>query len=409
MLSHRHYLVVLALSTSLHAPFAQAEPDAAPLPEEATLSVGELLDRAYEKKAEGDLDAAVLAFEAARREGAKPELIALELGYVAAKRGQTEIARGYFEEATRGKDPSLSEQARAELVALEPLALSETSEPTALPKLTYLAAAPDAMTAKPAAAPIANRWWGDLYAEAYGWHRLSGAKLADDIVPTLRLRALYRLTEGPELNVYGVAQATRDLASTSRGAHGLPLIYADNRAMIGAGAMLRVFERQLGFFAQAGPALDLVGAESEAVAFDLRGGAFLGLESAECARRSQEAAFVAWPCRELYSEAVYVNRFHDNVIGFGRGRFGLTYWAASPLASQLLLEGRAAVDLNGDYYNNFADAGIVNRFRFLLPSRVDLTMGLHGGSYFGTSGQDPAPSPLGYIELRLLAATYLEL
>lgn len=411
MTSLKSQSLAAVLGACLHISPAQAGPDTAEADDRESAHSLQALDEAYKKKAEGDLEGAARAFETARSEGAKPELVALELGFLAATRGDTKLARGYFEEASLGADLELRGHAEKELFALgDPLEPpGEGGEAAALPQVTYLTAARDSTTAKPQSELVASSWWSDLYAEVYGWQRITGAPLEANLVPTLRLRALYRMKNVPELSLYGVAQATRDLASTASDERGLPMIYADNQAMVGMGVMMRFWERQLGLFAQAGPTVDLVGGGGPPADLDVRAGAFLGLESSQCATFSPESDFVKFPCREIYSEAVYVNRFRDNVIAFARGRWGFTYWSASPLLSQALAEGRVAVDTNGDYYNNFMDIGVVNRFRFLLPSRVDITMGIHGGSYFGVAGADPAPDPLGYIELRLLAATYLEL
>lgn len=400
------------LGLSLRATIAQAEEGIVDTQSEDTdgARARAALDEGYERKAKGELEGAARAFEAARAAGAEPQLVALELGYLAATRGDSKQARGYFQEASLGDDATLRSHAAKELDALGPDIPIESGAakgkgPTTLPPLAYMAAVNEERANERRAL---KNWWGDLYAEAYGWHRVAGASLEDDLVPTLRLRALYRLTERTELDVYGVAKATRDLASRGRNRQGVPIIYADNHATLGAGAMLRVWRRQLGFFAQAGPTLNLVDTGGQRLDFDVRAGAFLGMETSRCAMRSRESAFVHWPCAELYSEAVYVNRFDDNVIAFGRGRAGMTYWATGPLLSQLLLEARAGLDTNDDYYNNFTDFGAVHRFRFVEPLRLDVMTGIHGGSYLGRAGRDPAPSPLHYVELRLQAATYLE-
>lgn len=370
-----------------------------------------LLDEAYSLKSKGDLSGAERAFESARGAGAEPQLVALELGYLSATRGDRARARGYFREATLGSDSKLRAHASRELDALGPDEWLDSlpgagASSSTTPRLGYLTATHDDMPSRAVSLP--SRWWGDLYAEAYGWHRLDGPPLEDNLVPTLRVRALYRIGTEPDLNLYAVAQGTRDLASRARDGRGLSIIYADNRATFGVGAMARIWHKRLGLFAQAGPSARLVDDGGPSVELDVRAGAFLGLESARCAERSTESAFVFVPCAELYSELVYVNRFDDNVIGFARGRLGFTYWSAGPLLSQLLLEGRAALDGNGDFYNNFADAGAVHRIRFVEPLRFDVNTGIHGGSYFGIAGRDPLPSPLHYVELRLTAATYLE-
>lgn len=413
MLPHRVLTIAAVVGVCMRANYAHADTELAPADDVSAqpLSASALLDEGYARKKQGDLVGAAEAFEGAREAGAEAQRVALELGYLAAIQGNSLGARRYFQEASLGNDSELRSLAAKELQALAPEPTPRSSsgaypQSASTPRLAFLEATRNSMS--PLATGGAARWWGDLYAEAYGWHRLQGPPLRDDLVPTLRLRALYRISSEPDINLYAVAQATRDLASKASDSSGLPIIYADNHATVGIGAMLRIWERQLGFFAQTGPTVSLVDRGEKRTRLDLRAGAFLGLESDLCAARPEKSELVAWPCAELYSEAVYVNRFDHNVIGFARGRAGFTYWATGPLLSQLLLEGRGAVDSNHDYYNNFADVGLGNRFRFVSPIRLDIMTGIHGGSYFGVSGRDPLPSTLRYVELRLQAATYLE-
>lgn len=361
------------------------------------------LDEAYSLKARGDLTGATRAFERALSTGAAPQLVALELGFLAATQGEGERARRHFEDAASGEDLALVAQAKRELDALEPLATAP-----ALPQRPLAAGTPSLGYVPPPDVADPSRWWGDLYAEAYGWHRLAGPELADDIVFTLRLRGLYRLSTELDLDAYVLGQATRDLASKAGGESKLPVIYADNHATAALGLMLRTWERRVGLFAQAGPSARLVQDGNDHDDLDIRAGAFLALETPQCASRPSRSEFVVWPCAEVYSEAVYVNRYEHNLIGFARGRAGFSYWVTGPLLSQLVFEVRGGLDRNQDYYNNFIDAGGGQRFRFVDPIRFDVMLGAHAGSYLGVEGRDPAPSSLGYLELRLQAATYVE-
>jgi hypothetical protein len=332
-----------------------------------------LLDEAYQRRAAGDVAGAVAAFEAAAAAGGDRQRISMELGYLAVASGDEARARRCFEEAGRGPDAELRRRARDELRFLP------------------------------------NHFGGDAYAEIYGWGRFAGAARGGDVVPTLRLRALYRPTFALDLSLYAVAQATRDLASTGGGGGALPVIYADNYAVLGAGLLARVWRRQIGIFAQAGPAFDLLDDGQRRVAFDARVGAYLGWETAGCAPPAATGVTTTlWPCAEVYAEAVYVSRFSNDVIAFARPRFALTYLLVGPLAWQLVVEGRVAKDRNDDYYNNFADAGVGQRFRLVKPLRIDLMLGIHGGAFFGLASRDPAPRPLTYADVRLQAATYLE-
>lgn len=363
------------------------------------------LDEAYSLKAMGNLSDAVLAFEKALEAGAAPQLVALELGFIAATQGDAEKARSYFHDAAAGEDATLAAHAKRELSALAPEAAVFPNETASvgMPGLDYVE--------EPFRIPATARpwsWSADVYADAYGWQRRKGHEVADDVVFTVRLRALYRLLENADLDAYLVGQGTRDLASTSRGDRGVPVIYADNHAMLGGGLLLRAWERRIGFFAQAGPVAKLVDDGRDTEDVEVRAGAFLGVESSQCSKKPHVTAFIAWPCAELYSEAVYVNRYDNNLIAFTRVRTGLSYFAAHPLLSQFVIEVRGGVDKNQDFFNNFVDGGLGHRFRFVEPLRFDVMLGAHGGTYLGVEGRDPAPDPLYYVEMRLQAATYLE-
>jgi hypothetical protein len=189
----------------------------------------------------------------------------------------------------------------------------------------------------------------------------------------------------------------------------VPEIYADNYAMTGGGLLLRLFERQVGLFAQGGPAVNLLDDGRQRVSFDGRGGLFFGLESPGCRPEAPGGVRLRLlPCADLYGEGVYVSRFDHNVIGFVRGRAGLGWMVTGPVAWQLVGEARTAGDLDGHHWNNFADAGAGHRWRLLGPIPIDLQLGAHVGSYFGREARDPAPSRKGYADLRLQAATYVE-
>lgn len=281
------------------------------------------------------------------------------------------------------------------------------TDPTgsAAPVLRALAVAA-LLAAAPAAAagdgePSVRR---DLYADAFGWSRVDGANRDRDLVPTLRLRALWQPWERVNLELYGVAQVTRELGTAG---FSLGYVHADNRALLGAGVLATVWDRRAGVFVQAGPALNLVDDRRSDVSLDVRGGAFLGLESARCAPAGRRG-LVLVPCAELYSEVVFLSRFDRDVVAFGRGRAGATWLVTGPVAWQLLGEVRGAADRADHFYDNYADAGVLHRWRTLRPLRVDLLLGASVGRYRGVEAEDPAPDPLRYADLRLLAVTYLE-
>lgn len=337
-----------------------------------------LLDQAYQRKSARDYAGAAVSFDAARRAGAKAQLIDLELGYLAAARGDPMAARAAFRSAAVGADPELASEAKRQLAASS---AQGAREPRGL--------------------------WFDLYADAFGWKRVRGANDDANLVPSLRLRGLLRVFNRPQLDVYVLAQGTRDVAS--RGASGttLPLIYSDNKLLLGGGLMLRVWDGQLGLYTQLAAAFDLVAEDQEPVALDARVGAFLSLHAPTCWPEAAGGAELrAWWCNEVYADAAYINRFDHNVIAFARGRSIVGYARTGPVAWQVALEGRVAKDRNDDFYNNFFDAGIGPLWRLLAPLRVDFMLSVHAGSYFGLENRDPAPHPLGFVDLRALVATY---
>ena len=351
--------VAVALLVSIHG-LAHANPDEA----------NALLATAYDCKARGDEKGALQAFDEAREAGAPPQRISLELAYLYLGRGDVHEARLELEGAVAGPDQALASQARKQL----------------------------AMLPQP--------WWADLYVESFGWKRARGANDQTDMVPTVRVRGLRRLLEDTDLNAYVFAQATRDTASRGFGA-AVPAIYADNHAMTGGGMMLRLAKRSIGLFAQVGPAFALVDDHRDFVQLDARAGAFTSLASAACYEQGGIIEAGTW-CAELYSEVIYTSRFSNDIQGIARARTSATYLETGPLSWQGFFEVRAALDRNGDYYDNFVDAGAGPRWRLRKPIPIDLQLGAHAGSYLGRQNVDPLPMEHDYIDVRLLVTTYVE-
>jgi hypothetical protein len=332
-----------------------------------------LLADAYDRKARGDEPGAVEAFQAARDAGAQPQRVALELAYMYLARGDVKSARVELLGAAAGPDVALANQAQAQLDQFP------------------------------------GRWWADVYAETFGWSRIDGPNDTADLVPTLRLRGFRRVHESVDANAYLFTQVTRDVASRGAGNGAIPLIYADNSAMAGAGFLLRVAGRYVGFFGQVGPAIKLVDdGVNDTVQLDVRGGVVLSWASAACYVQGGIIEAGSW-CMEVYSEGVYTSRFDHDVQGFGRSRVGFTFADTGPVSWQIYWEVRAAGDLNGDYYDNLIESGMGPRWRLNGPIRIDLLVGGHAGAYLGRENRDPLPDKTQYFDLRLLAATYLEL
>ena len=327
----------------------------------------------YDRKAEGDLEGARVAFETALEWGADPQTVSLELGYLALEEGRDEDAREHFRAARRAATVR-ARQARSQLQGVS----------------------------RPA--------WGEFYGEAFGWHRfVPEDDKSTNLVPVARLRGYLHPIENFDLDPYVFLQISRDTASTGRGPEGYPLIYADNTFMFGGGVLLRLWKKRLGFFAQVGPAVNLLDDGRERVWFDFRAGAFLDLWTPGCRPALIDdgfgAGFVTEPCAELYTEAVYVSRFDHNLMAQVRGRIGMTWLITGPVAWQPVAEGRVFKDIDNDFWNNLADFGGGHRWRLMQPFQFDLVLGIHFGTYFGLENENPAPDPHYFSDLRLQAAT----
>lgn len=367
-LAERANAELAALAPAPAAPEpAPAPTTPAPPPKPSALSEG------YRAKASGDLPAARQAFERARADASESQLASMELGYLAASAGDPETARVRFEEAANGRDTSIGEQARRERRTLP------------------------------------RHFFADAYLDAYGWQRAAGVSNGSALVPTLRLRAFLRPKLDVPIDFYVSGQVTRDTASRGYVGLALPKIYSDNYAVFGAGLRAKLWKR-LDLFAQAGPALNLLDDGKDRTALDVRAGAMFFTETRDCApppEKGVRARFL--PCAEVYAEGIYVSRFDNDIIGYGRPRAAAGLLLTGPVLWQIVAEGRVGKDTNNDYWNNFADAGGGPRVRLLAPFRFDLLFTASGGTYFGLVNRDPAPSQLTYADLRVLASTYLEL
>lgn len=172
--------------------------------------------------------------------------------------------------------------------------------------------------------------------------------------------------------------------------------------------MMRLADRHIGLFAQVGSALALVDDGHDFLQLDVRGGAFVSLASAACVVQGGIVENDTW-CAELYGEAVYTSRFNNDVQAFARQRTGFSYLETGPVSWSMFFELRGAVDRNGDYYDNFIDAGLGPRWRLRRPLPIDLLVGGHVGSYLGRENVDPAPMRKDYVDLRVLVTTYVEI
>jgi hypothetical protein len=331
----------------------------------------DLMDEGYARKASGDLTGAAAAFERAKAAGFDAQRVDLELSYLDLETRRIAAARARLKAAAHGPDPLLAAQARGELDAL----------PRTLRR--------------------------DLYVEAFGWERMAGAERRSNVVPMLRLRALVQPLGSVPLDGYVFAQATRDLLSSDAGS--VPQIYADSRAIAGAGLQLRLFGSRAALFAQAGPAFALVHDGRGDMLLDFRAGAVGNVESRGCSPTPHGGVSLrVLPCGDAYGAAVYFSRFDEDLVAVARGRAGATWLLTGPVAWTLLLETQASADRIGHPYDNFFEAGLGHRWRLLRPVRVDLLAGLSSGVVLRGRTVEPVPTDRTYLEARLLAATYSE-
>jgi hypothetical protein len=341
------------------------------LAQEHSIASRPFLNAAYRAKAQRDVELAIHEFERALRHGADPQVVHMELGYLELSREHRGDARNHFEQAANGPNEEMAANARAQL--------------TNLPE----------------------HLWADAYFEGFGWHRFTVQ--STNFVPTLRLRGFWRPFLDFDANVYVYGQITRDVSSRGRTESSLPLIYADNHALVGGGLMLRFFGGRLGVWGQAGPAFNLIDDGRDTVSFDARAGIVFGVESDLCRVPVTDdvRAFIGG-CLEAYGEFTYVSRFDHDVLGMLRGRAAYDLLLTGPVLWQPLIELRALGGLNQNYYNNFAEIGVGHRWRLLTPFVVDLITTVHGGVYYGLENVDPLPDPPVFLELRLLLTTYVE-
>ena len=409
-----------------------------------------------------DFEDAHARFEQARLGGADQQTIALALGYLASKEGDYEEALARFRQAMKGQDEQVTERAQAELaptliaLSLErraagrddaqngrrddareafasahdalDQALDEGAEPrqvglyrayleidegkiwSARARLREVRQGDDDAASDLADGELKGLprlLWGDVYADAFAWYRFVPAE-SGNLVPTLRVRGYLHPIPYVDLDFYLEFRISRDVASRSVGPLGYPEIYADNTAMLSIGAQFRFWKKRVGLFVQAGPVFNLVDDGANRVAFDFRAGAFFAHEWLECRPEPDEGARLdLHPCADVYSDLIYVSRFNHNLFLFARGRFALGYLVTGPVSWAPVVEGRFLKDIRNDYYNNLVDVGIAHRWRLLKPFGLDFLFGIHTGTYFGLENVDPAPSTLGYVELRWQLSTYI--
>ena len=358
---------------------AQADLDALPPEGRKAWGSDQWLANARILRRLGDLEGSREAYEVAREMGADPQIVDLELGYLELAAGRIKQARKHFRDAKQGEDPEYAQTAHTELQVM--------------PRL----------------------FWGDLYADLYGYSRLAPQRF-DNLIGFLRIRGFVRPIPWLDLEPYVFLQISRDVSSRGiTDPSQTPLILNDNALLVGGGILFRFWRQQAGVYAQIAFALKLIRDGRTPATWDLRIGAYVGPSTPTCNPDPQPggARLELLACAEFYGDVTYVSRFDHNVFFFARGRFGATWLVTGPIAWQPLVEGRFIKDIRNDYWNNVADVGMQHRWRLLQPIGIDLILGVHAGRHLGLAHVDadgivrnPVPDPPGYLDLRLLLATY---
>ena len=354
------------------APVVLAKPE--PGPSAVPLSKT-ALEQAYKAKAAGDLVTAEAAFQRAKAAGADPQLVAMELGYLAESSGDPDEARARFDTAAQGPN--------AELCRLR---AAGARGPTGAPPRGPLCGCVRVESRR----GRVQRQLGRPY--------LARSRTLE--ARTLGSRRVLRVGSGDArhgLTRIRWGRTAADLRGRLRD-HGCrcsrPPVEQPGRAVRPDGARFR-------------PSVGWARA-NRGRRGGVRAGGLFYADTAGCTPAPEATARASLrPCGEAYAEAVFATRFDDNVIGFVRPRVGFGYLVTGPVAWQVMAEARAAKDGKAQPWNNFADGGVGHRWRLLAPFRLDLMISADAGSYFGPSDQ-AAPSRRGYVDARGVASTYME-
>jgi cellulose synthase/poly-beta-1,6-N-acetylglucosamine synthase-like glycosyltransferase len=244
-------------------------------------------------------------------------------------------------------------------------------------------------------AELADAAWGELYMEAV--REPSGDSNVAGFVD-LKDGARVARVFGAELFLYGKARAYKDVNGD----------YWNNKATYGPGVRLKPFtDWGLYFFAEYLWG-NYYGIENKdpnpyAQSFDgVEGGAAFWQRWG--ARPDETAFFLPFTgYREVYWDAIYIQRDDDNIIANVQGREGLGCLRLGPLASDLYLRLDANIDRNKDYWNNRLQGGLGVRFRPVLDNDVDLQLSCEviAGVYNDRHGRYELPYDEEYVGARL--------
>jgi tetratricopeptide (TPR) repeat protein len=319
-------------------------------------AVHALLDSAYAHLRAERLAAAREAFARALARDPGNRTARLELGYLEGRRGRWMAALAHFE-AAAAAHPGDSQIAEAIRVA-------RANARVGGPPRTFV--------------------------DAFAWPAYQ-TRFRDLLVHG-EVRAHRRLSATGPVTAYVGATVSAD--TRSQGGT-LPAIFSDNFALAGVGLAVQPGAGFVSLRAEAGAALNLIesAARPDPVELDARAVA------AASRRWERPAGRGFW---EVNASAGYYHRYDDNGILYATARGGrrLTAAARSPLYGYGRLG--AAADINGDFYNNAAEAALGFEWRAGGPFNIAARAEVVGGRYLGVARTGPNPYADAYGDVRLI-------
>lgn len=285
----------------------------------ANLQASQFRDRrqkGYELLIQRRSDEAIQVFESVHNDDPSDVNVTLQLGYLYAGAGRPTEAGKMFTEAAKSTDPRIVAQAKA--------GLEEVHRETKL-------------------------WFASIYAAPFYQSRFS-----NEINP---VSAKIGLKPSWYFQPYIGLRFNRDVRSL---AGTLPQIFSDNYAVVSLGVQGVIAHTGLVVYAEAGTAVNLIGARPSA-ASDYRVGAvwFRSWGTGLYASGNSDRSFS--PTGSVYSDGGFYSRYHHNVIGNVQLREGINLPGARVLPVQLLAASNVVKDTNGNFYNNVIEVGPVLR------------------------------------------------
>jgi len=279
-----------------------------------------LRDQGYWLLQKGHRSEAISSFEEAYRQNMQDYAAAMQLGYLYQEEGQNDKARQIFRAATDSPDPKVASQALSALRSIN---------------------------------GVHGLWFSSIYFAPF-----YASRFGDEINP---IDAKVGIRPSRYFQPYIGLRMNRDTRSeTGR----LPIIFADDTAVLALGVQSQPFGPDSAIYAEAGTAMSLLYKPPGGRAIpDYRVGMdwfrAWGLSLAEASRQiSGKMALFG----EGYFDAAFYSRYGDNIIGYMQAKEGLTLPWKRPLPFQAFAAVNVVKDSQGDFYNNIIEIGPGFRF-----------------------------------------------